>query len=57
MYHLITKDIQESFHTLKRSKTIEILNSIKSDNKNLHGSIVVLHSTLVKKLATHGYEK
>jgi hypothetical protein len=28
---------------LKRSKTIEILNPIKSDNKNLHGSIVVLH--------------
>jgi hypothetical protein len=43
MYHLITKDIQELFHTLKIGKTIEILNPIESDNKNLHGSIVVLH--------------
>jgi hypothetical protein len=43
MYHLITKDIQKSFHIFKRSKTIEILNPIKSDNKNLHESAVVLH--------------
>jgi hypothetical protein len=39
----MTKDIQKSFHTLKRSKTLKKLNPIKSDNKNLHGSIVVLH--------------
>jgi hypothetical protein len=37
MYHWITKDIQESFHTLKRSKTLKKLNQIKSDNKDLHG--------------------
>jgi hypothetical protein len=28
---------------LKRIKTLKKLNPIKSDNKNLHGSIVVLH--------------
>jgi len=43
MYPWITKDIQESFHTLKISKTLEKLNQIKSDNKDLHGSIVVLY--------------
>jgi hypothetical protein len=43
MYPWITKDIQESFHTLKKSKTVETLNPIKSDNKDLHESTVVLH--------------
>jgi len=58
MYPSNTKDIQESFHTLKRSKTLEKLNQIKSDNKNLHGSIDDVSSlTLVEKLATHDYEK
>jgi hypothetical protein len=28
---------------LKRSKTMKKLHQIKSDNKDLHGSIVVLH--------------
>jgi len=28
---------------IKRSKTLEKLNQIKLDNKDLHGSIVVLH--------------
>jgi hypothetical protein len=43
MFSWITKDIKELLHTLKRSKTMEKLNQIKSDNKDLHGSIVVLY--------------
>jgi hypothetical protein len=39
MYPWITKGIQESFHTLEKSKILEKLNPIKLDNKDLHGSI------------------
>jgi hypothetical protein len=42
MYPWITKDIQESFHKLKRSKTMEKLNQIKLDSINLHENIVAL---------------
>jgi hypothetical protein len=42
MYPLITKDIQESFHKLKRSKTLEKLNQIKSDSINLYENIVAI---------------
>jgi hypothetical protein len=42
MYPWITKDIQESSHKLKRSKTLKKLNQIKSDSINLHENIVAL---------------
>jgi len=62
MYPWITKDIQESFHTLKISKTLKTLNQINQIIKTYMKVLLFFideasSSILVKKFATHYYEK